>query len=889
MKKAFYLSKCLLAASLAVAGWSAVIPSIQAAEVQSEASLKLVKEEAISYGVILRTYQYSTTRDKKPAYTTVRVIQADLQNPHVRVDVLTGVNNQFTKKATTLEMATERGAIAGVNGDFYNTQAEGVPVGPQISSGELMATPPYLPGFYTFAITKDRQPVIDLFTFKGEMKTKNGASYPLGGINKTYYWYEPSGQHSMIDGLYMYTSAWGQVDRSNDGVTYPTEVLVRNGIVEQVLDNGIVDMIPPEDGYILRASGKAAEFVLQQFKVGEPVIAEYEITPADPNKTLDWKNIEVMIGGHTIMVDEAKPTAFAREVASLAGFRARTGVGYSQDGRYVYMLAADRRGDSAGLSMKEFQDVMIQAGVWRGMNLDGGGSTQMVARPLGDFQPQLVNETEYGTQRKIVNSLGVFSDAPPVSLQGVEIKGAKALFMGESSELSIKAYDNYYNPVDPASLLLKWELPEAGAIAMDGMKVTGLKPGKASLAVSAADEGIGGNPPATVRKESQIEVIGRQQIQALSVSAVTNGFLEGGSYPLKVTAVLKNGETRTVPPKSIQWELRGLKGKVEGDVLTIENFEPNTVGRVIARYDGFSAMLSIERGTETKFTDFDTTPFMITFESYPDFVKGAVALQKGYQGQEPNNQVLKLAYDFTEGTGVKAAYADFADGISVAGKPSILKVRVFGDGSNHRLRAEFLDENNKFQRVDLAPQINWTGWKTVSMSLEENKISYPTKLHQIYVVNNAEGQDERPMKGEIALDTVSFVYQKQASDQKAKPVVKLTVDKKELTVDGKAMKLDQAPVIRNDLTLVPIKFIGDALGGEVLWTADERKVTIFRDGHMIEMWVDQTDLIVNGQAAVSDVAPTIIGNRTMVPLRLLSEKLGWKVTWAPKTRSITVE
>ncbi len=176
------------------------------------------------------------------------VVEVDLTNSNVKLDVMTGTNNQFTKKQTVLGMAIETKAVAGVNGDFYNTQAEGVPMGPQISNGQLMATPPYLPGFYTFALDQNNKPIVDLFTFKGNIIAKDGASYPLGGINKTYYWFEPGGEHSHIDGLFMYTNAWGQVDRSNDGVTYPTEVLVQNGIITQIPENGVVNMIAPQDG-----------------------------------------------------------------------------------------------------------------------------------------------------------------------------------------------------------------------------------------------------------------------------------------------------------------------------------------------------------------------------------------------------------------------------------------------------------------------------------------------------------------------------------------------------------------------------------------------------------------------------------------------------------------
>ncbi len=51
----------------------------------------------------------------------VNVIQVDLKNPLVKMDVMTGTNNQFTKNNTVRNMANETGAVAGTNGDFFST------------------------------------------------------------------------------------------------------------------------------------------------------------------------------------------------------------------------------------------------------------------------------------------------------------------------------------------------------------------------------------------------------------------------------------------------------------------------------------------------------------------------------------------------------------------------------------------------------------------------------------------------------------------------------------------------------------------------------------------------------------------------------------------------
>ncbi len=909
MKWSKKLVTLALSCSMAVSSWSvAAVPAVLASDNANAAnpaqapapqqSITLTREEILSSGAILKTYEWKGVRSGQQARSIARVVEVDLHNPNIKLDVMTGEGNQFTKKNTVHGMVTETGAIAGVNGDFYNTMAEGVPIGPQISDGKLMATPPYLPGFYTFALTKDRKPVIDLFTFKGQVKAKHGPTFPLGGINKTYYWYEPGGQHSMIDGLYMYTSAWGQVDRSNDGVTNPTEVLVRNGIVQQKFDGGIVNMIAPEDGYILRSHGKAAEFVMKHLQVGEPVTLEYEIVPLDPTKTgaFDWRSIQMMIGGHTIMVEDGKPAAWSREVRSLEGFRARTAIGFSKDSRYVYLITIERRDDSEGMTMSELQQFMIGVGVWRGMNLDGGGSTQLVARPLGELAPKLINRTEFGGERLVVNGIGVYSTAPASPLKGFVVEGAKQLFIGEKTELSAKAYDQYFNPVDMAKLRVSWTKPQDEIGSLQGSVFTAAKPGVTKVTISGTETSAGA-AAATVRQDTELVVIGRAQIKGLEITSNSTAFFEGGQYQLTASATLANGTRRVIPNGSVQWELLGMKGKVSNTgVLMIESFVKGSVGRVVARYDGFPGMLAISQGVERLVADFESSPFLIAFEGYPEQTGGSVALVRNYKQSDPagRNTSLQIAYDFSKGTGVKAAYADFAgDGIPVEGEPSAIKLRVYGDGSNHRLRAEFLDPKGKEQRIDLVQRMDWTGWRTITVPLAGLGVTFPTRLHQLYVVNNAEGQSQRPAKGDIALDDVMFLYTgggPTGNDSgMEKPAVKLTIDQTELTVNGKPVAMDQAPVIVNDLTFVPVKFVTDALGGSVYWSPEDRRVTVVRGGSLIEMNVDGLTLRVNGAGVALDTAPFIMGGRTMVPLRMLSEQLGWKVGWEGATRTVTIQ
>ncbi|MCC2686830.1 MAG: copper amine oxidase, partial [Paenibacillaceae bacterium] len=565
----------------------------------SHPTFKVVSEEPVTSGAILRKLVWTTTRSGKPASVNVDAIQVDLQNPNVKLDVMTGTNNQFTKKQSVMDMATETRAVAGVNGDFFDTQAEGVPIGGEISNSQIMATPPYLPGFYSFAIDKDNHPIIDEFTFQGSIKTKDGASYPLGGVNKTYYWYEADGPkpptpqvddidgvHSMIDGLYMYTNAWGQVGRSNDGVTNPSEVLVQYNRVSNIGISQIINLIPPKEGYILRAAGKAADFVQQHMKIGDPLIADYSILPADSTKKYDANHFKMMIGGGTILVDEGKPAEFSRNDADNRSYRSRTSVGYSQDQRYAYIITADHSSGSAGASLTDMQNIMVQMGVWKGMNLDGGGSTQMVSRPLGQFGLQLVNQTENGDQRKVVNGLAVYSLAKPGEVKDFTIQGETNLLLNEKTSYRLSGYDEFYNPVLMDKTTPIWSMTN-GIGMLDGNTFTALKPGETELTATLGK----------AQRTMKVQVIGKDQIASMKVIPSSNLIAENSDIALQVEITTKTGEKKIAPPEAIHWELRGFEGTVQGNTLHIGKLSiDHQQAAVIASYDGYNAMAALDRG-----------------------------------------------------------------------------------------------------------------------------------------------------------------------------------------------------------------------------------------------------------------------------------------------------
>lgn len=400
--------------------WSGT--SWQSVAAAASTNTSKLSEEILTSGAKLMKYRYTTTRSGSKVNVLADVVQVDLQNPYVKLDVMTGKGGNLNSKQSTGAMAKENGAVAAVNGDYFNVSGELAPIGGQVSDGVLVSTPSELSGMYALTVTKDGKPMIDEYSFDGTVKAQDGSTFALRGINKEDYTVESGAvKYSHANSMYIYTPAWTSSKRPNDPSTTPTEVLVQNGVITQISDKKALNMTVPKDGYILRAHGTAATWIMSHLSVGQTLDADYKLKAKTTGQSVDPSNLEMMIGGHTILVNGGKAASFSRDIASsgIGGIRARTAVGYSQDGRYVYIIAAEKNSNSSGMSLTELQSFMTSVGVWKGMNLDGGGSTTMVTRPLGEQTAGLTFNTEYGTeQRQVVNTLGVFSTAPVGKLKG---------------------------------------------------------------------------------------------------------------------------------------------------------------------------------------------------------------------------------------------------------------------------------------------------------------------------------------------------------------------------------------------------------------------------------------------------------------------------------------
>ena len=661
------------------------------------AANKLLFQEPIAPGVV--RYKYEVSRDKKNAQTNV--VTVDLNNPYIKINTVAG-GGTYTNKATVSQMADRTNAVALVNGDFFTMQLQGVPLGASIIDGDMKSSPAVLTDIWSFGIDENNTAFIDSTKFVGSVTAPNGKSYPIDGLNKTFYWYQPSKEYSHESKIQMYNSFWSSKSRGDK--TAGEVLLSEDNVVEQIVYRKNIDMKIPEGKKILQVSGGSERFMRENVKVGDKLQINTNI---EPNR--NWK---MMIGGHALLVENGAIKKYTKDVNSIGGVRARTAVGISQDGKTVYIVSAEGRTNrSPGLSLNELSQFMLDLGAYKAMNLDGGGSTAMAVRNLGDLKRTRVTNPERNAgERKVVNGLGVFNTTTNTGvISDVKFESDLKTIVGEQLNLKLKSgWDEFLNPIDIKDRTYTVTDNSNGANILNGLSYLSLTPGKYNLSV-ITDKGENIN----------------KEINVADLSAYTKFKIDTKNK------IIKRGMTLSLDSKG---EYKGRKIKISPRVINY-SFEDMTAS-------------------------VDPNTFNINIQDY---------------------------------------------------------------GRNPKIIAKLGD-------------------KTSTLSLYDEN----TKL------------------------------------------IKMKINDVNYSINGEGKKMDAKPFIKNDRTLVPLRFIVEAIGGEVNWDNDNRLVTVNSKGKTIELPIDSKTIKIDGKDVNIDQAAIIKGDRTFVPIRFIAENLDMVVNYINDTREIEI-
>ncbi|KUN96787.1 phosphodiester glycosidase family protein [Streptomyces caeruleatus] len=349
--------------------------------------------------------------------THAHVLTVDLRDPRVRLDLLHP--GAVAARATVSRQATAQGAVAGVNGDFFNisetqhpgVQATGASVGPAVARGRALKAavpdgqrfgPALPPGTSTedvVGVGIDRRARMDALSLAGSIRTPEG-SLPLRGLN----------QYALpVGSIGAFTTRWGEVsrvratcgtdtDRAAPCSTDTYEVTVRDGRVVSAADTP--GSGPIAEGTTVLVGREAGAQRLRKFSTGERVTVRHRLVAAKSRVPFRFA-----LGGYPVL-DDGQPLPGLDDRASAV----RTAVGIADRGRRLLLLALDGAPEyRTGLTVAEVASVMRELGSVDAFSLDGGGSSTLVARSPGTSAVSVRNHPSDGVERPVPNGIGVFS------------------------------------------------------------------------------------------------------------------------------------------------------------------------------------------------------------------------------------------------------------------------------------------------------------------------------------------------------------------------------------------------------------------------------------------------------------------------------------------------
>lgn len=110
----------------------------------------------------------------------------------------------------------------------------------------------------------------------------------------------------------------------------------------------------------------------------------------------------------------------------------------------------------------------------------------------------------------------------------------------------------------------------------------------------------------------------------------------------------------------------------------------------------------------------------------------------------------------------------------------------------------------------------------------------------------------------------------------------------QIIINGQTITSDAPPMLIGGRTLVPIRVISESLGAEVTWQASTRTVHIRHDGKNMILQIDNVSALVGYHAVTLDAPAVIVNARTMVPLRFVAESMGAEVIWDAGSKAVLI-
>ncbi|MBA3309674.1 MAG: phosphodiester glycosidase family protein [Nocardioidaceae bacterium] len=633
------------------------------------------------------------------------VLTAELDQPGLALDYLS--SGQVSNPQPLSQMLQrEPGFVAGTNADFFDISDTGAPLGVGVDREDGLIHAPADGHNTSLTIEADRTAEITDVYLEAQVTTGAG-SLPTTNLNS------PSVAR---DGIGIYNSFWGDVARRRtvDGATNVRAVTVTDGVVTS---NTTMPGEGPIPGAAVEIVGRdTGATALEDLQPGDEVDVDYELKEPGP---------VVAASGNVVLLRDGELAT-----GNDSDIHPRTAVGIDDDDdRLIFLTVDGRQVNSRGVSLVELGEMLRDLGAEDALNLDGGGSSTMLAREAGE-EPAVVNSPSDGGQRSVPNGLG-FHVAPgsgeltDIALEPAQDQeGSRRVHAGLTRTLVANGHDETLAAVDSAPIW--WADPmSVGRVDRPGTReetvvVSGLRRG--TVRVSATDRDAQGAIKLQVlgpveRIDTDVEQVALPSIDA------TRGFTVRG-YD-------RDGFSTWVEPRDVDlaYDRAIIEVTASGSGFTVTPRVDSGSAVIALAVDGVQTYLGVTIGLVSEVVDPMDDSADWTASSFPSVVQAQRSVVEGRNGA-----AIALDYSLTGTTATRAAYLNASPApLRLPGSPQRVGVWVNGDGQGAWLRAVVVDASGVNSTLNLAASVNWTGWRYVSTTVPAG-LQGPLTFRRMYVV-----------------------------------------------------------------------------------------------------------------------------------------------------------
>ncbi|ONI89508.1 multidrug transporter [Saccharothrix sp. ALI-22-I] len=621
-------------------------------------------------------------------------------------------------------------AVAAVNGDFFDINNSNAPRGVGVQDGRTVKSPA---AGHRRAVGLDAAGVgrvMEVF-FDGRITRADGTSIRLDQLNSAAV---------EAGGVGLFDPMWGSYSRARavQGASRVTEVVVRAGVVAELRDRAGDDPIPA-DGQVLVGREAGAD-ALATLAVGERIAVEHT------TKTGDGGALRAAIGGNQLLIKDGVV------VAPDDPLHPRTAVGFSADGKKMFLLTVDGRQGAylLGLTLKDVAAILLELGAHNALNLDGGGSSTLLARTPGAESVVVENTPSDGGERPVPNGLALYAPAGSGSLTGfwvrtaIDPRGApgadtvpgghpERVFPGLTRRLVADGHDETYGPARDDAHLWRTTRADVGWVDRDGV-FRAHRPGTTKAVAQRG--GVTG--------EVELTVLGA--LAGLSATTSRLSLPEvGGVGGFGVVGRDGDGFTAPVEPADLALEydrsVVDIAAGADGS-LRITALQPGAT-TVVARVGSHVVRVPVTVGLEERLVAGFDDGASWTFGS----ARGSGSVTPVAEGH--TGAGLRMSYDFSKSTGTRTAYANPPRPIEVEGQPLALGAWVYGHGRGE-WTAFTVTDSTGVSRSLYGPYITWTGWRYLEVPVPSG-LAFPLRVNRFYTI---ETKADRQYTGEVIVDDI---------------------------------------------------------------------------------------------------------------------------------------